>query len=279
MADVISPLALRVPVLRTYKRRKSDNVKVPFKPFRKGQPSAILYHTTGGGLAKAAANWTAIGKKKSPALAKLLTASKVWTETDVMIVIYLNDGMGVAHTCCAYDGTVYAHVSERLATPHAGTSAAERVALSTDEWRAYVPDAFEVEFAKLFPLLKSPLALTDGQSANPRTLAMEIAQLARRDRITGMLQTVEQYEAAAAWGVDASRRHGFELPGYEARIVWGNRKNADRLLWHGLVQPFDRTDKRGEWDPGILRTEPTFSLERMVHEIGKAKVAASRVSA
>jgi hypothetical protein len=185
--------------------------------------------------------------------------------------------MGLPHVANGFDGKLVAYADESLALPHAGTSAAQRVALNTEEWRAYVPDAFETHFKAMFPGMKSPLELTRGASANGNTLAMEFCQLPRRDRETGTLFTIEQYRACAAYGVEASRWAGFELPGFE-RKPFGQRANASRLLWHGLVQPFKRTDKRGEWDPGILRDEPTFDLDLLCSEIVKAKVEASRVS-
>lgn len=277
---MISPLAIAVPKLRTFKL-DDDGTRVPFRSFSQDEPSAFLIHTGGGGGPKAAAHWNKLGKRKPKPRALIdlgIMAAGPWTEEEVFFAVYLMDGMGLPHVANGFGGKLVAYADEDFALPHAGTSAGQRVALSTGEWRAYVPDAFEVAFAEMFPRLRSPLALTDGTSANPKTLGMEFCQLARRDRATGMLFTEEQMRAAAAYGVDASRRAGFELPEYERGVPFGNRKNAKRLLWHGLVQPFKRTDKRGEWDPGILRVDPTFDLDALCVEIGRAKVAASRVS-
>lgn len=285
MIEPFCPFAIRVPVPRTFKIN-DDGEKIPFRLFAKGQPSAFLIHTGGGGGPKAAAHWNKLGKRKPKPQALIdlgIIGTGPWTEEEVFFCVYLMEGMGLPHVANGFGGKLVQYASQRLALPHAGTSHAQRVALSTEEWRGYVADAFEVAFAKMFPRLKSPLELTDGTSANPKTGAMEFCQLPRRDRITGMLFTQEQIEAGAAYGVYFSRQAGFELPEYERGVPFGNRKNAKRLLWHGVVNPFPyphgRTTSAGEVDPGILKPkDPTFDLDAFCVAIGKAKIAASHVS-
>ncbi len=66
----------------------------------------------------------------------------------------------------------------------------------------------------------------------------------------GLLFTRAQHESALGLAIDAGNRHGFP-DGWRA---------TSRLLGHEDVDPIERSDVGGGWDPGFLRVSPYFDL-------------------
>ena len=70
-----------------------------------------------------------------------------------------------------------------------------------------------------------------------------------------------QYVATARQVVAWERAHGF--------VAEGNR-----LVTHEDVQPFERWDAHGGWDPGILRAKPTYNWPLLLECIAAARKVA-----
>lgn len=66
----------------------------------------------------------------------------------------------------------------------------------------------------------------------------------------GLRFTTAQHNAVAALGKDLAARHGWPADWHK----------TGRLVGHEDVDPLNRSDKIGGWDPGWLRSRPYFDF-------------------
>lgn len=199
----------------------------------------VLIHTTGGGIAK---------------LARL----KGRTIEAVTRSVYGNVGMSFAHRVVMPEGWVLRCADDSLIAPHCGVKAWQRAALLDGTWRAHVSDEGEALWAKRWPGVKSPQHLFPTSSGNDAYLGIETVQIEKVDHETGTRFTAAQYTATARQIVAWERAHGFKAEG-------------TRLVTHEDVQPFERWDARGGWDPGVLRSPHTYDWARLLNELKMAR--------
>lgn len=201
----------------------------------------VLIHTTGGGIAK---------------LARL----KGRTIEAVTRSVYGNVGMSFAHRVVMPEGWILRCADDSIIAPHCGVKAWQRAALLDGTWRAHVSDEGERLWAARWPGVKSPQHLFPTSSGNDAYLGIETVQLEKVDPETGTRFTAAQYRATARQVVAWERVHGFKAEG-------------TRLVTHEDVQPFERWDASGGWDPGVLRSARTYDWDRLVLEIhlGRAR--------
>jgi hypothetical protein len=145
-----------------------------------------------------------------------------------------------AHYVVDYDGTIHAIVPENRVSWHAGWGGAGRRRWASwtaptwwsgvwGRWRARTP-------ADLLP-----------KGANDPNQVYIGVELLGNETASGF--TSAQYDALARLVVDVARRHGITIPSAP----------SPRLLGHEDVEPIQRSDRSGGWDPGAHRARPVFS--------------------
>lgn len=202
----------------------------------------VLIHTTGGGIAK---------------LARL----KGRTIEAVTRSVYGNVGMSFAHRVVMPEGWILRCADDSIIAPHCGVKAWQRAALLDGTWRAHVSDEGERLWGERWPGVKSPQHLFPTSGGNDAYLGIETVQVEAIDRATGTRFTMAQYVATARQVVAWERAHGF--------VAAGNR-----LLTHEDVQPFERWDAHGGWDPGVIRAKPTYNWPLLLECIAAAREVA-----
>ena len=199
----------------------------------------VLIHTTGGGIAK---------------LARL----KGRTVEAVTRSVYGNVGMTFAHRVVMPEGWILRCAEDSIIAPHCGVKAWQRAALLDGTWRAHVSDEGERLWDARWPGVKSPQHLFPTASGNDAYLGIETVQGETTDKETASRFTMAQYRATAAQIVAWERTHGFVAEGR-------------RLVTHEDLQPFERWDAHGGWDPGWLRIPATYNWLLLLHCIGEAR--------
>lgn len=100
----------------------------------------------------------------------------------------------------------------------------------------------------------NPTDLYPGDSPNRAYVGIEVLPLLKPGP-TGLWHTEAQHDAVAALFADLGARHGFGF-------VHG------RLVGHEDVNPLDREDSGGGWDPGALRIHPRWDWHRVMKQVG-----------
>lgn len=153
---------------------------------------------------------------------------------------------------------------ESVVTWHAGESDPTKWnALKSGAWRSMVSPATVQFFAKVWGD-KNPLS-TDGTTrfsviptayANNSTIGVEIipvtpggSTLWERPMRPGLRFTQWQHDAARALAADLARRHN-----------WPAGWQDTRIMGHEAMNPIDRHDAGGGWDPGWMRAAPYIDM-------------------
>lgn len=203
-------------------------------------PWGLCVHTTGSGVPTKAAK-----KGKRP--------------IDVALDIYRKSQSGWLHPykwggptyVLDYDGALYQLAPDEVMTAHCGGPHREKylsgvwvkgVSLETyahwvDSWR---------------PRYESPQHLFPSKSPNTDYVGVEMIPVldAPIAMAPGLRFTRAQHDGVISLGKYLAARHGWPLG-------WAN---SSRLVGHEDVQPLERQDKGGGWDPGWLRAKPYFDF-------------------
>lgn len=227
--------------------RKVRGVRDP-KLARRRKPWGFLLHTTGGGV-------TAQAKRQNR------------TPIEVAISIYIasqngSNGYlwgGPAYVC-DHDGTLHQIAPDDAYTNHAGgphrdeyldgswihgvSKEGHRITPATvDEWR------------KRWPSKRNPYSLFPSTSPNADYVGLEMIPIGDgfggEPMAKGLRFTKAQHDAAIALGRDLELRHAWPSE-------WAK---TGRLVGHEDVDPIERSDKLGGWDPGFMRPAPYFDFE------------------
>lgn len=221
-----SPLASRVSAARSPLDR------------RVRKPWGLLLHTTGGGVTAKAKK---LGRKP----------------IDVAIEIYVAYQNGAAGYTWGgpgyvmdHDGALYQLAPDDARTEHAGGP--NRSKYMDGSWIAKFPQATAQWRAK-WPGRSHPYALFPATTPNQDYLGVEMIPCgdgfgtAMRP---GLRFSQAQHDAAIRLAHDAGKRHGWPAG-------W---MQSGRLLGHEDVDPLERADTGGCWDPGWLRASPWFDF-------------------
>lgn len=146
-----------------------------------------------------------------------------------------------------YDGAIYQLAPDEVLTAHCGHP--HRELYLSGEWMERCSAKLVEHWRRAWPTFPSPQHLFPGRSPNSAYIGIEFVPLAER-RTDGWLYTDAQHRAGIELCRDLGERHG-----------WGERWAAGpRLVGHEDVNPIDRSDDGGGWDPGWLRARPRFDL-------------------
>ena len=228
MAVVRSPLAVQV-----------DGMRDPVKGHRR-IPWGLLLHTTGRGV-------PALAKKRGEQ--PIEVALRVYRASQNGSNGYMWGGPGYV---IDHDGTVYQIAPDDVKTAHAGGS--DRKAYLSGDWQQEASDEVVRRWHQQWPGKSNPYHLFPSTSPNDDYIGVEMIPIGSgfggEPMSPGLLFTQAQHDAAVALAKDVGARHGFPAGWHK----------TSRLLGHEDVQPMNRDDSRGGWDPGWLREKPYFNF-------------------
>lgn len=144
-------------------------------------------------------------------------------------------------------GTLIQISSEDEKAQHIGLSAKQRNAFLFGEWEKKNPKDAAM-WRKRWPGFTSPSHLYPGPSPNNVYIGVELLP----DPEFGCYFTDEQYHGISILWADICDRHKL------------SPKSQVRLLGHEDVNPMDRFDTGGGWDPGGCRNTPYFDWKKVV---------------
>lgn len=237
-----SPLAHRVTGVR--------NPKLA----RVREPWGFLLHTTGGGV-------TAKAKKehRSP----IATALAIYIASQNGSNGYLWGGPAYV---CDHGGLLYQVAPDEAYMNHAGGPHRDQYldgtwihGVSKEGHR--ISDQAVAEWRKRWPNRRNPYSLFPSTSPNADYVGLEMIPIGDgfggEPMRPGLRFTLAQHEAAIALGRDLGNRHG-----WPAGWAMGSR-----LVGHEDVDPIERSDAHGGWDPGAMRPDPFFDFDYVRHGI------------
>ncbi len=221
-AEVAPPLA---PVAAT--RPPVSPLAVGDGTFRRSSPRTLpvyglCVHTTGSGPA---------------------TKAKGTARTPLQIALdyYVRGGEGFPHYLIGYDGTIHAICDEGHVAWHAGWATRG----GKSRWESWTAPTWWSAVWRRWNAA-TPANLLPPGASSPNQVYIGVELLADP---TGWGFTSAQYDALTRLVVDVFRRHGIPL----------SEPPNPRLLGHEDVEPIERANASGGWDPGAHRTVPKFS--------------------
>jgi hypothetical protein len=228
---------------------KAQRITAPFDTgvSRGGAPFGVTYHTTGSGLPSGA-----MAQGKDPFQAG---------------IDYYRASHGPTYLIGWKEGQIAAVArDEDVVTWHAGESESDKkAALMNGSWRSWVSPATVAHFERVYGAGKNPLS-ADGttrnsvipsSSANHATIGVEMIPVTPGGNTFwappmrfGLRFTKWQHDAARALAKDLARRYG-----------WPSGWETTRILGHESLNPIERHDSGGGWDPGWLRADPYVDMD------------------
>lgn len=207
------------------------------------KPWGYMIHTTGSGVVERAYK----KEFKTP-----LDAALDWYLKSQNGIVNSYKWGGPAYVI-DYDGTLYQIAPDEALTHHAGSG--NRPLYMTGTWIGKVTTQVADLWRKRWPGRKHPYSLFPSMSPNVDYIGAEMMPVGRgfggAPMAPGLKFTKAQHDTAIALGKDLGERHGWPAG-------WAN---TNRLLGHEDVDPVERSDRFGGWDPGFLRTAPYFDFK------------------
>jgi hypothetical protein len=152
-----------------------------------------------------------------------------------------------------HDGTIYQLAPDDIVTAHAG--GANKSAYASGSWSSIVSPETARRWRAKWPGYTNPYQLFPGSSPNTNYVGVEMIPIGDgfggSPMRPGLRFTTAQHNAAVKLANDLASRHGFPSG-------W---KSTSRLLGHEDVDPIERSDAGGGWDPGWLRNAPYFDFD------------------
>jgi len=227
---------------------KAIRITSPFDTgqVRPGPPWGVCFHTTGSGL-------------PSQALERGIDPFEHG-------INYYRGSKGPTYLIGWKPGQIAAVArDESVVTWHAGESeTAKWNALKSTGWKSMVSPAMVAYFAKVYGANKNPLS-SDGTTrssviptayANTSLIGVEMIPVTPGGSTmwampmrAGLRFTAWQHQAARDLAADLAQRYG-----------WPSGWQTERIVGHESVNPIDRHDSGGGWDPGFLRANPYIDM-------------------
>lgn len=236
MTVELSPLAHQVPGVRD---PKLGIVRAPW---------GLLLHTTGGGV---------VSKAHAHGTTPLAEAIRYYIESQNDPSGKQGYKWGGPGYVIDYDGSIHQVAPDNVETAHAGGP--YRAEYLSGDWEAHIARMHgsteaAAQWRRRWPTFRNPYSLFPSHSPNIDYVGCEMVPIGDgfggAPMAPGLRFTRAQHEAAIALGRDIALRHGWPL-GWAA---------SSRLVGHEDVDPLERADKHGGWDPGYNRDVPYFDL-------------------
>lgn len=231
MTNFVSPIAAQVP-------HRSDAI------VRRSQIFGLLIHTTGGGVPEQARQ-----TGRDPAAVALSVYAGMQGHTG---------GQGSAGYPWAgpgyladWGGKLYQIAEDDVETYHAGGP--DRADYLDGAWEARCGVETVAQWRRRWsPKYANPQQLYPSRTPNADYVGLELIPCAPETAMAPHLRfTKAQHDACVALARDLAGRHGWPA-GWQL---------TSRLLGHEDVQPIERHDGGGGWDPGFLRAAPYFDFD------------------
>ncbi len=230
----LSPLARQVPGCRDPKLGHHRN------------PQGFLLHTTGGGITAKAKQ---LGKDPLTVALDWYRASQNGANKSANGKPYFWGGPTYLIDLA---GNLHQLAPDDIRTEHCGH--AHRDVYLSGAWKNLTSHAGVDAWQRQWPKYKSPQHLFPSRSPNDDYIGCEMIPIGDgfggAPMGPGLRFSLAQHRTAVALRDDLGVRHGWPT-GWEA--TW-------RLLGHEDVNPIDRDDAHGLWDPGFLRPRPYFDM-------------------
>lgn len=200
----------------------------------------VMIHTTGRGL---------LDRARRERISPMEAAINVYTAPGAYFphyVVHGNEAVQIA--------------DERERASHAGVPASQRRLYLSGQWESMVPKKTLKRWRKRWPGFKSPSHLYPGRSPNACYIGIEM--IPKRDA-TFSWPTVK---TAARLTEDIMARHGID-PGDDL-----DGTGYPQLVGHEDVEPLERWNRFGGWDPGALRAKPLFIWDTFHGYVAKARL-------
>jgi len=225
----ISPLARQVPGVRDPKLGRS-----------RARAWGLLLHTTGGGVTD---------KAKKLGKTPIAVAIETYINSQNGANGYFWGGPGYV---LEHDGTLHQLAPDNIVTAHAGGPHRDQYLDGT--WLSKVSPSMATEWHRQWSVNRNPYSLFPSRSPNEDYIGVEMIPCGDGFGIPmrpGLRFTQAQFDTVIALGSEMGKRH-----------IWpvGWQKTA-RLLGHEDVDPIERHDSKGGWDPGWLRASPYFDFD------------------
>lgn len=222
--------SLATPIFKPRIALKREGKPLLAFPESKGHWFGICVHTTGRGVPNMAKRLN-----KTPGEIGVLIYSKLWQSCPH----YLIDPTGMIHGI----------TDEKLVAPHCGVKAWQRNQMLDGSWVDHVSSkALYFWNRRWLPRFKSPQHLFPGESGNRAYIGIEM--IPSLTLIDGSFFNSIQYDTLSALISDIRIRHNMN-------------DDKNKLVGHEDLQPYERWDNDGGWDPGALRQDPYFFWDRL----------------
>ena len=235
MSPSYSSLARRVPGVRDPKLIKNR------------KPWGLMLHTTGGGV-------TSKARKEGK------------TPLDVALEIYIKSQNGSngypwggPNYVIDLDGSIHQIAPDEAQTEHGGGG--NREAYRSGSWTSRVSPETVRQWRRQWPGTEHPYKLFPSYSPNTDFIGVEMIPIGDGfggpPMAPGLRFSKKQHDAAIAIGRDLANRFG-----------WPADWASTRLVGHEDVDPIERYDTKGGWDPGWLREAPYFDFGYVRRSLG-----------
>jgi len=209
----------------------------------------VLVHTTGVGVLARAQKW-----KCTP----LKAAER----------IYSKRGASFAHYVIGQDGTIIQIADERERAWQAGMPREQLKLYKSGMWVKKCPRRIVKMWEDRWGPGSTPADLYPSRSPNNDYIGIEMVPNKNTKFSKSQLEI-----GLPALVADIFIRHGIK---FSAKDLM-----STRLLGHEDVEPLERWNRRGGWDPGTLRDRPKFKWDdvyKTVHKLMKGKYNHSRTT-
>lgn len=215
-------------------------VRDPALGIDRGTPWGLLLHTTGGGVTD---------KAKRTGLTPLQVAIRTYIDFQNGSEGYK---WGGPHYVLPHDGSIHQVAPDNLLMAHCGGQ--NRGRYFDGSWEVDAPSAVMAQWHQNWsPKYKHPYQLFPSMSPNHDYVGVEMIPCGDgfgTPAAPGLLFTHDQIDAGVALAQHLAAAHGWPA-GWQA---------TSRLLGHEDVDPLNRSNAGGGWDPGWLRVNHYFDF-------------------
>lgn len=187
----------------------------------------VLVHTTGVGVLSKAEEWGCTPIK---------AAERIYTER----------GASFAHYVIGQDGTIVQIADEREMAWQSGMPKEQRQLYKSGAWEKMVTARGLELWKKRWPGIPNPSELYPSGSPNNDYIGIEM--IPNKNTLFSATQLEVALPSLAA---DIIHRHSMDFDG----------TMQPTLLGHEDIEPLERWNKQGGWDPGTLRDTPKFEWQ------------------
>ena len=211
------------------------------------KPWGVMLHTTGGGVTSKARK-----EGKTP----LAVALDVYIKSQNGSNGY---PWGGPNYVIDLDGSIHQIAPDEAKTEHGGGP--NRESYRSGAWTSRVSAETVRQWRKQWPGIEHPYKLFPSFSPNTDFIGVEMIPIGNGfggpPMAPGLRFSRKQHDAAVALGRDLAQRFG-----------WPADWASTRLLGHEDVDPIERHDPKGGWDPGWLREAPYFDFAYVRQALG-----------